>query len=150
MNTKIIAGVVGVIIIAGAAFYGGMTYANSQVPARGQFGNGQFTGNGQIPGGPGGGARAGVNGGFTAGEIIAKDKTSITIKTQDGSTKIVLVGSSAQIMKSAAGSVEDLATGVQVTVMGTTNSDGSVTAESVQIRPAGSVPFGNGTRTNTD
>ena len=67
---------------------------------------------------------------------------------QDGSTKIVLVGSSIEITKSAAGSVEDLATGINVTVVGTANSDGSVTAESVQIRPAGAVPFGGPARTN--
>src|SRR3989338_8524099 len=135
MNTKIIAGVVGAVVIAGAAFYGGMVYGKSKIPARGQFGSGQFVG------GSNGvrmqGARTGSNGGgFTAGEIISKDASSITIKMQDGSTKIVLVGSSIEITKSAAGSVEDLATGINVTVVGTANSDGSVTAESVQIRPA--------------
>ena len=142
MNKQIlIGGLVGFVIVAGAAFYGGTTYAKSQMPARGQFGNGQFAGNGQFPGGPGGGGRGGMNGGFTAGEIISKDETGITIKMMDGSTKIVLVGSSAQIMKSTTGSADDLSVGTQVTVTGSANSDGSVTAQSVQIRPAGAPGF---------
>ena len=134
----IIGGLVALLVIGGGAFYVGMTYAKSQTPARGQFGNGQFTGNGQLPGG---GMRGGMNAGFTAGEIISKDETGITIKMQDGSTKIVLVSSSAQIMKSTTGSTDDLAVGNQVTITGLANSDGSVTAQSVQIRPKGAPVF---------
>ena len=154
MNPKIAGVIAIVVIIGGGAFYGGMTYAQM---SRGGSGGGNFTnlspeerqarfaGNGTPTGtrGPGG-----MGGGFTAGGIISKDETSITIKMQDGSTKIILVGSSAQIMKSAAGTVNDLTVGTQVTITGSANSDGSLTAESVQIRPAGSVPFGGGTRTS--
>jgi len=140
MNKNIIAGIVGVVVIVGAAFYGGMVYGKSSSPARGQFSNGQLTG--RPDGAAGMGVRGGMNGGgFTAGEILSKDESSITIKMQDGSTKIVLVGSSTQIMKSITGSSDDLTTGTNVTVTGTANSEGSVTAESVQIRPAGSMPF---------
>lgn len=139
MNKQIIiVGLVTLVIVGVGAFYGGMTYAKSQTPARGQFANGQFMGNGQLPGG----SIRGGNGGFTAGEVISKDETSITIKMQDGSTKIVLIGSSVQVMKSATGSIDDLTVGTQVTITGSANSDGSVTAQSVQIRPAGSMPFG--------
>lgn len=143
MNNKIIAGVVGVVIIAGGAFYGGMVYGKSSVPTRG--GNGQFVAGAN--GARATGIRGGMNGGFTAGEIISKDATSITIKMQDGSTKIALVATSTQVMKSSAGSLSDLTTGMNVTITGTANSDGSVTAQSVQIRPVGSAPIG-GVRTN--
>ena len=147
MNKKIVAGIVGVVIIVGAAFYGGMVYGKSSTPARGQFGNGQFTGGSNGAGGTG--IRGGINrGGFTAGEIISKDASSITIKMQDGSTKIILIGSSTQVTKSTTGSSDDLTTGVNVTVTGTANSAGSVTAESVQIRPAGSTPLGGVPRVN--
>src|SRR3989344_5885057 len=147
MNPKIAGVIAIVVIIGGGAFYGGMTYAQM---SRGGSGGGNFTnlspeerqarfaGNGN----PGARGPGGMGGGFTAGEIISKDETSITIKMQDGSTKIVLVGSSVQVMKSTTGSVDDLAIGTQITVTGSANSDGSVTAQSVQIRPAGSVPFG--------
>ncbi|MDO8552581.1 MAG: hypothetical protein Q7S01_03570 [bacterium] len=147
MNKRIIAWTVGVVVIAGATFYGGMTYGKSITPARGQVGNGQFVG------GPNGvrgtGTRGGVSGGgFTVGEIISKDAGSITVKMQDGSTKIVLVASSTQVMKSTVGSSNDLALGITVTITGTANSDGSVSAQNVQIRPAGSIPSGGGARTN--
>lgn len=126
MNKKIIAAIIGVVVVGGA-FYSGVVYDahKSTTPTR----NGAtFTGMRM-------GARSG---GFTAGDIIAKDATSITIKMQDGSTKIVLVATSTQIMKSAAGGLNDLVEGAGVTVMGATNSDGSVSAQSIQIRPTNS------------
>jgi len=139
MNKQIIIGVlVALAVVGGVAFYGGMTFAKSQMPVRGQFGNGQLMGNGQFPGG---GMRGGMNGSPVSGEIIAKDASSITIKTQDGSTKIVLVGGSTQVMKTAAGSLGDLSNGTNVVVTGSANSDGSLTAQSVQIRPAVSPAF---------
>ncbi len=127
----IISAVVGAVVIAGAGFYAGDTYAKSSTPARSAFAAGQFAGR---MGGMGIGTRGA--GGFTAGEIISKDATSITIKMQDGSTKIVLVGASTQIMKAASGTAADLVSGTQVVVTGSVNSDGSLTAQSVQIRPA--------------
>jgi len=137
MNTRFVAaGIIGVMVIAGGAFWGGLTYAKGNAQ-RGP-GSGQFTG--AARGGIGGNAQR--SGGFTAGEIISNDGTSITIKMQDGSTKIVLVSDSTEVMKSASGALSDLAVGTSVTVSGTSNSDGSVTAQTVQIRPAGAPPFG--------
>jgi len=137
MNKKTLVGVVVLaLLIGGGAFYGGMTYAKTGSPARGGNFTGQFTGG---TANRMGGAAARTGGGFTAGQIISKDATSITIKMQDGSTKIVLIGDSTQVMKSANGTIADLSTGITVTVTGSTNSDGSVTAQSVQIRPAGTI-----------
>ncbi len=133
MNTqnKII-GVIIVLVVAGASFWGGITYANSNRPSRGQFGQGGM-----------GGMTRGMRGaGFAAGEIIAKDATGVTIKLQDGSTKIILAGPSTQILKSASGTTDDLAVGTAVLVNGTANADGSISAQSVQIRPAGAPAFG--------
>jgi len=149
MEPKIVGVIALIVISGGGAFYGGMTYAQM---SRGGSGGSNFTnlspeerqarfaGGGAPAGmrGPGG-----MNGEFTIGEVISKDETSITIKMQDGSTKIILVGSSAQIMKSTTGSVADLTVGTEVTITGSANSDGSLTAQSVQIRPAGTMPFGN-------
>lgn len=145
MNTKIIVGIVGALTIAGASFFGGMTYGKSSVPARGQFGNGEFRAN--VQGVNNGGVR-GAGGGFTVGEILSKDATSITIKMQDGSTKIILIGESTEVMKSASGTLDDLSVGTNVMVAGSANSDGSVTAESVQVRPAGSSTFSRPERVN--
>ncbi len=134
MNKKILGAVVLVVAIAGGSFYGGMVYSESKTPA-GRNG----TPAGQFGAGVAGANRVGSRtGGFTAGQILSKDATSITIKMQDGSTKIILIGSSTQVMKTADGSLDDLATGTNVTVTGSANSDGSITAQSVQIRPTGS------------
>jgi hypothetical protein len=73
--------------------------------------------------------------GFVFGEIIAKDDTSITIKFQDGSSRIVFYADSTEVGKFENGSLNDLEVGKSVTVTGKTNSDGSITAQSIQIRP---------------
>jgi hypothetical protein len=147
MKNKKIIGVVAALVLLGAGFGGGYAYAKSQSP-RGQFGT--FSVNGQAVqfGGRAGGAtlRTGANGGFTAGEIITKDANSITVKMQDGSTKIILVGSSAQILKQISGTTDDLVVGQNVTITGSSNSDGSITAQSIQLHPAG---MGLGTTTRT-
>ena len=112
----------------GGSFYGGMTYAKSQTPARptaGQFGAGRT-----------GFARGGAGGGATAGQIVTADSTSMTVKLASGSTQLVLLGSSTTIAKSVAGTQSDLTPGTTVIVTGTSNSDGSITANSIQIRPA--------------
>lgn len=140
MNKKIIAAVA-VVIIAGGAFYAGTVYSKSGTPARGQFAAGTF--NGQTRGGAGG-VRTG--GGLTAGEIISKDSSGVTVKMQDGSTKIVILAASTAITKSVTGSADDLAVGTTVAITGTTNGDGSVTAQMVQIRPLGFGPSATSTR----
>lgn len=113
------------LIGLGIGFFGGTKYQQGKVAGaatsgqnRGRFGNGN-----------------GIGGRATAGEIISKDDKSITVKMQDGSTKIVLLSSSTTINKASEGSVGDLTTGERVAVFGTTNSDGSVTAQNIQINP---------------
>lgn len=51
----------------------------------------------------------------------------------DGSSKIVFISESTAINKSTAGTKADLTTGEQITVFGTQNQDGSVTARNISI-----------------
>ncbi len=140
MNKNIINIVIAVIMAGGASFYAGMHYAQSKTVTSANFANmtpeerqalrGQF-------GGMGGG-RGMRGGGNAGGEILSKDATSITIKLRDGSgSKIVFLSGTTPVMKTASGTPADLIVGAEVNAMGTANPDGSITAQSVQIRPMG-------------
>jgi hypothetical protein len=130
---KYIVTIVLVVVVGAGAFYGGMLYGKPQAGTRG-IGSFQRGANGGMPGTGIGGAFGGANGGLIAGQIISKDSQNITVALRNGSsTKIVFFSGSTQIMKSASGTVDDLKDGEEITVIGTTNPDGSITAQSIQI-----------------
>jgi hypothetical protein len=142
MTNKIIA-VVLIVVAAGAGFFGGMQYQKSQRSAA--FGQGQFAG----PGGQGGGGfrrfgAGGQNANVQAvrGQIVSADNGTVTIKMNDGSTKLVVLSGSTNVMKATKGSSSDLTAGQDVMVFGSSNSDGSVTAQSVQVGQMGGFGFG--------
>jgi len=121
------------VIGLGAGFFGGMKYQQSQV-ANSSQGQAYRARTGAFPRSSGQGNQVGR--GAVVGQILSQDSNSITVKLTDGSSKIVLLSSSTAVSKTDAGSKSDLKTGVNVAVFGTTNSDGSVTAQSVQLNPA--------------
>ena len=143
---KILLPIVAVAIIVGVgSFYGGMKYAQSKTMtvARGMGGFANLTPEErqariQQLGAAGGvaGMRGNRNGGFAAGQILSKDDKSITLKLQDGGSRIIFLSDSTQIMKATKGTTADLMTGEEVTTTGNPNSDGSVTAQTIQIRLA--------------
>jgi hypothetical protein len=121
------------VVVGGGAFYGGMKYGQSTRLsfARQNFGGQQMGANmGGLAGG-----RSQRGSGFASGEIIAKDEKSITVKLPDGGSKIVFYSNTTEIGKFVNGTAGDLTVGKSVIVSGTANPDGSVTAQSVQIRP---------------
>jgi len=120
-----------IIIVAVVCLGAGYYIGKSQSPAPGARGN--FPG---INGANRTGAMRtlGGNGAPISGDIISKDATSITLKLKDGGSKIIFVGTSTPITKSVSGSPADLSTNETVVVQGTTNADGSATAQSIQIR----------------
>ena len=59
------------------------------------------------------------------------------MKLPDGSTKIVFYSGTTTIDKTAQGTSTDLKTGETVAVNGSANSDGSITAQRITVRPAG-------------
>ncbi len=120
-----------VILIGGGAFYGGMLYGKSTgADLRANFN--RQGGAANIMGQRVTGAQQ--NGGFSGGEIIKKDSNSITVKSNNGGSQIILFSDTTKIMKSAEGSAVDLIVGGQVTATGSKNQDGSITAQSIQIR----------------
>jgi hypothetical protein len=123
MNSKILMVII-VIVVAGGAFFGGMQYQKSQV--------------GNFAGGQSGAFRQRMGQGQSAafrpvrGSILSIDSDTMTVKLQDGSTKIVILSGSTTYMKETPSTVGDLKTGDTIMVTGTSNSDGSVTAQNVQ------------------
>jgi hypothetical protein len=127
-NTKII-GVVVIVIALGLSFYGGMKYAQGNAAAAAATRGANFrTSNGV------GGAMRGNIGSGTAGNIISKDATSITVGLRAGGSKIVFFSPTTPISAIASGTPADLISGKQVVVTGSTNTDGSINATSIQVR----------------
>ena len=128
-----------ILAVGIGAFYGGMKYNQSKNPLS-RFSNQNFQNmtpaqRQQLLQRNGTNTRAGANGtNFISGQIISKDNNSLTIKMPDGSSKIVFFSNSTEISKSASGTPDDLTVGTTVSANGSANQDGSITAQSIQIR----------------
>jgi hypothetical protein len=135
-NSNLIIAVLSAIIVGGICFFGGMKYQESKTKnmtaSLNQGGFGARGGRG-VNGGFVAGAKGGL--GLTIGQIISIDSKSMTIKMSDGSSKIVNLSDTTKVMKSEAGSITDLKSGIQIGVSGTKNTDGSITAQMVQLNP---------------
>jgi hypothetical protein len=124
---KILIIIVVALFFAVAGFFGGIQYGKSGTSKR----------DNNIPmGGRGTSTMTQRMGGnnMIGGEIISKDNNSITVKLQDGGSKIIFFSTSTRVMKSLDGTLSDLTIGEQIAANGTQNSDGSITAQSIQTR----------------
>ncbi|MGH2466426.1 MAG: DUF5666 domain-containing protein [Candidatus Limnocylindrales bacterium] len=139
----IAAGLVAAIVVAGLGFAGGYTVGKGATPSpslgaggNGVFGNGTF---GRGANGRAGGAFARGGGGATAGTITDVAPDQLTVALAAGGAKLVLVDGSTKVTKvsSTAQALTDLTRGETVTVIGTTNPDGSVTAMSIVVGEVG-------------
>jgi len=122
-----------IAVFTAAGFFGGTKYQQSKTfSQRGQFGDRMVpsgaNNNGQVN-------RARLGGGQIVGDISSQDEKTITVKLQDGSSKIILLSEKTSINKASEGLVSDLKIGEKVAVFGITNTDGSVTAQNIQLNP---------------
>lgn len=119
------------VIVGGGSFFAGTKYQQSKVPnfaaMRGQLNNGaaRLTGNGNRFGG----------GRQVIGEIISSTDTSLTVRLADGSSKIILLSDKTTVVTTRASTLTDLIVGEKVGVFGSENTDGSVSAQNIQLNP---------------
>ncbi len=127
------------VIAGGGSFWSGMQYAESKSAKGIGAANAQgFQRSAQFSGQNGAGARGmrqqGAGGGFVSGDILSKDDKSLVVKLPDGGSKIIFFSDTTEVGKFVTGTKDDLESGKSVTVTGKTNTDGSVTAQSIQVR----------------
>lgn len=130
--------ILGFVIIAGGAFFGGMKYQESkQSNFQSRFANNGFEArNGNSQGQMMSGGNRNLNGFRPVnGEIISADDKSITIKLTDGSSRIVFFSDKTTVNRSTQAAVSDLKTGEKVMVMGQQEADGSIVAQTISLNP---------------
>ncbi len=120
------------VVIAAIAFFGGMQYQKSKGQS---FANNSVQSGQNRNGAPGRfGGRMG-NGRPVVGEVVSSDSGSITVKLLDGSSKILNVSDSTTYSKTDKSSKADVKNGETIAAFGTANSDGSLTAQNIQLNP---------------
>jgi|GEM_PF-270289 len=166
-NLGIVVGIVLLAVVAGGSFYGGMVYGQGQaqpagagaapvdmgqggIPPAGAGGAPPDMGQGGIPpAGPdqqGSGQGAGGQGGMLSGQIQEIDTDVLKITDSSGKQIQVRVTDTTLVEKQASVTLTDLQQGETVVVSGSQESDGSITARSVQVVSAGRIggqPGGN-------
>ncbi|MDP3991280.1 MAG: DUF5666 domain-containing protein [Candidatus Nealsonbacteria bacterium] len=141
MNKLIAIVIATAAVVGGGAFYGGMKYQQSKNSMSGfsrqNFQNLSQEQRQQLQANAGtafqGGNRA-AGQGFLTGEVLSKDAQSLTLKMQDGGSKIVFLSSSTTVSRTTEGSISDIEIGKQIMVAGKQNSDGSYVAQTIQER----------------
>ena len=130
----IIAAAVLIIVAAVGGFYGGMMFQKTQTSSFGTTGQNAFRQGGNFRAIPG---QNGQSSNFrpVRGQVISMSDNSLTVKLSDGSTKLVVLSGNTNYLQSTKAALSDIKTGDTVNIVGTQNSDGSVTAQDVQINP---------------
>jgi hypothetical protein len=124
--------VVVIVALAGGIFYGKGSAASSAASARGLYASSTRNGLG----------RTAAGGGFVSGQIISVDANSMTVSLANGNSQVIFYSSSTQVMKPTIVPASNLTAGTRVMIGGTSNSDGSLTAQSIQVQ-TGSGFFGS-------
>jgi subtilase family serine protease len=120
MQKNIVPIIIIAILFSGIGFFSGTTYQKGKMPLRGnQLQNNNIQkrpGNGQI-----------------MGEITSVNDGSVTVKTTDGSSKLILLSDKTNINQAVPATTTDLVVGQKVVIFGNTNTDNSISAQSIQL-----------------
>lgn len=140
-----------VIIAAALIVISGITgFLVGKNTAKPKFNKNQIGLNGQFPGNNfSGGSRMTRGGNFGStgmfqGEVLSKDASGITLKLNDGDSKVIIVPESANVYKMGKAAINDIEVGQSVSISGKQNEDGSVECRSIQIQegtPANQAPI---------
>lgn len=148
-TVKILIAIVVLLAVAGGSFYGGTLYGKNQVQttfAAARQRGGAFPGAGSIVVGelpPDNLQQEGQTlGGALFGQIKEIGDGAMVISDNNGKQIPVKVTDTTLIEKQASVTLADLATGETVFISGSTAADGTVTARSVQVAPAGRFGMG--------
>jgi len=150
--TQIVIGVVAAVVLAGGGFAAGMTYSQEQRVTTAAAPSGASGARGAAGGRQGGGAGAAFGGAQPInGRVLAVNDGSITVAVIDRgqlgqggaaagsspatSSQIVLIGASTRIVKTTESDVKlaDIKANDQVTIVGTTDSAGLVSASAIVV-----------------
>ena len=136
-KTMIALAVVAIVLIAGASFFAGTKFGGRNL--KGDFASRSGmnpTTRQQMMQKDGTGKMQGQGGrlNFIDGELVSRDNKNLTMKLADGGSKIILISDSTTVSKTTAGSIDELAPGCKLMINGDTNSDGSITAKTIQLK----------------
>jgi hypothetical protein len=136
MSTKkltIIWVIIAIAALAGGFFWGKSAGGSSSTAGRAEAGRFAFGSSTTAFAGRG---AAGAVGGFTTGQVLSINANSLTLQLANGNSENVFFSSSTQVIVPQPTSIASVQTGTTVMVSGATNSDGSVTASTIQLRNA--------------
>jgi Domain of unknown function (DUF5666) len=120
------------VIVAIVALVAGIFWGKAMTSARG---TGTFAGRtGTGAAGAFAGRGGAANGGLAMGSVTAIDSQSITLQLANGNSENVFYSSSTPVIVPQAASISSITPGTNVIITGTQNSDGSLTAQSIQVR----------------
>jgi len=133
---RVIAGIVVVAVVAAGSFYGGMVYGKRQGQTALPAAAGR-QGMAPAQGAPGAFQRGAGQGGMLVGRIEVIAEGAILVTDSSGKQTWVYVTDTTLIEKNVSINLADLVRGETVVVSGSPGNDGSITARSVQVSPAG-------------
>lgn len=133
MKKTITISVITGILTLTLGFFGGLTYQKSKTASQFMRGGNRQANGTTLQNGVGQRNGALRGNAPVSGKIISLDTTSLTVQIANGSNKIVVISNQTKVNKTQDASITDLKMGDDVMIIGTQNTNGSVTAQSISL-----------------